>query len=264
MAKHMRTRKHGFSLVEMAIVLIIIAVIVGGGLVIFSNSLDKQRYEETEGKLKVITQALADYRRAFGRLPCPADITRNMEATSSNYYGIEGATPGMCTGGTPSASALTGPYFVDGMVPTKTLRLPDDAAIDGWGRRITYVVDNRLTAANAFTSITVSDSTTRMSVTTNTATPVTLSDKVVYVVLSYGENGHGATPRSGGATIISSGSSNTHELENCDCTSTAAAGTANSIFVQGPPNTEDTSDVNKNFDDLLVYATRAGLRSGAE
>ena len=153
MRKHTPPRRHGFSLVEMAIVLLIIGVIVGGGMVIFTKSLDKERYEETEGKLKVLQAAIADYRKAFNRLPCPANINSAMDATTNNYYGIEGATPGTCTGSTPSASTLTG-NFVIGMVPTKTLRLPDDAAIDGWGRRIAYVVDNRLTATNAFTTTT--------------------------------------------------------------------------------------------------------------
>lgn len=82
--KH-RRRMAGFSLIEMGIVLGIIAVVVAGGLTIFSNSLQERQLKDTQKKMQVIQ----DSAQAIG-------------ATSNNYFGTEAATPGTCTGGTRS------------------------------------------------------------------------------------------------------------------------------------------------------------------
>jgi prepilin-type N-terminal cleavage/methylation domain-containing protein len=224
-------RRRGFTLLEMSIVLIIIGVVIGGGMTIFSASLQKRQWQETQAKLKAIQKALLDFRIINNRLPCPADVT--LALTDTNF-GVEGVLPGACTTGstyvndvrtvaaspgptadfvnilTPTgttnfsismnpliaivsmssttgivagmgisgtgipsgdsvASVVNGTSItvtirptggnpgetltignnVEGMVPTNTLRLPDDYAIDGWGRRIMYTVDVRFTAPGA-------------------------------------------------------------------------------------------------------------------
>ncbi len=64
--------------------------------------------------------------------------------------GVWTPTYGDCsTTGTVRANFISG-NVVEGMVPTVTPKLPDDYAIDGWGNRIMYSVDNRYTASNAF------------------------------------------------------------------------------------------------------------------
>src|SRR5690242_8346084 len=83
-----------------------------------------------------------------GRRPCPAD---GQYAINNANFGVEAATPGTCTGSTPAAPF--GPdagtsYVVGGTIPTKTLNISDDYAFDGWGRRMTYVVDTRATKAS--------------------------------------------------------------------------------------------------------------------
>jgi prepilin-type N-terminal cleavage/methylation domain-containing protein len=172
-------RKHGkdagFTLLEMSIVLAIIAVVVGGGMTMFSASLQKREFQETQFKLKAIQKALLDYRVTNNRIPCPADVT--LALTDPNF-GVEAGAlvssawvpdAGACTtSGTYSSDALTATASnsvaadfangnnVEGMVPTTTLRLPDDYAVDGWGRRFMYVVDIRFTGNSAFTTYTLS------------------------------------------------------------------------------------------------------------
>ena len=113
-----------------------------------------------------------------------------------------------------------------GMVPTKALELPDDFAIDGWGRRIIYVVNPSFTGTNAFT-VTVPITMTS-SFCTSKRRPAAQSETTMaaYVLMSTGPNGHGGWPRNfSGANIarISSGSVNTDEQTNCHCTATATA-----------------------------------------
>ncbi|NBX04389.1 MAG: hypothetical protein EBR02_10105 [Alphaproteobacteria bacterium] len=239
----------------MGIVLLIIATVVGGGMVVFTASLDKQKDVETRGKMQVLQKALLDYRRAFNRIPCPANV---QAAVSAAAYGAE-YTAGDCSG--TGSVTLGGTYFYLGMVPTKALRLPDDMAIDGWGRRIMYAVDNRMTGntdnALPFETVAVnSDVTTPTArITVNDAMAAPITDKAVYVLLSYGENGDGAYPRKGGATPIDTGSTNVNEQENTD---------NDTVFVQGANVSSDTSDRKKIFDDIVVYATRAQLFSPTE
>jgi type II secretory pathway pseudopilin PulG len=324
----------GFSLVEICIVLGMIAVVVASGSTIFSASLQQREFKETQAKMQAIQRALLNFRIVNNRIPCPADATQAVGATSSNYFGVEAATPGTCTGGTPAANftatttasgntalgsatitsmssvsglsagmsitgtnipassvissvgattitisqnatATGGPTFtftsnVEGMVPTNALRLADDYAFDGWGRRIMYAVDARFTATSAFTNIPATDTATRMTVLDQSDNPK--STTAAYVLLSMGPNGHGALPRGTGTAnlnIVSSrinvGSVNTDEQNNCDCSSGAVATGLNGVFVQKTA-TQDSTTPNHtdDFDDVVAFGTRSDLRSPLE
>lgn len=260
-----------FTLLEMSIVIAIIATILAGGMVIFTSSLQKKQMEETQAKLATIQKALLDYRRAFNRIPCPTNI--NAYNTSDSNFGVEAANAGTCTGGTPAANytfALTGHNIVAGMVPTKTLRLPDEYAFDGWGRRILYAVDTHFTATDAFLTGATTSSITYDTITSPNYPRIKIlyaagsfkTESAAYALVSFGPNGHGAYGRLAGSRITA-GSTNTPELENCDCTAAAANGTFDNEFYQLPYQ-PDSSDPQNVFDDIVVYATRADLRSGTE
>jgi|CXWL01.1.fsa_nt_gi prepilin-type N-terminal cleavage/methylation domain-containing protein len=318
------SNNRAFTLLELSIVLLIISVVMGGIMVLFNQSLEQQQVQETQTKMAAIQKALSDYRLAFLRIPCPADATQAMDATSSNYYGVEAANNGTCTGGTPAAnfsiaaSTFTGSTtnasavvtsvssttglsigtvvsgtgitsgttiasidsatqitldtaatatnagitisrntVVGGMVPTKTLQLPDDYAIDGWGRRIMYMVDVNLTASAGFATVPVTDSATNR-ITINDSTGAARTTSAVYALISFGKNGHGGYNRSGSSTRLANYiSADADELTNCHCSSAAAATAFSSTFVQKPISTGT-------FDDLVLYATRADLRAPYE
>lgn len=345
----MSCRRQGFTILEMSIVLVIIAVVLAGGAVTFAVSLQQRQYDETYAKMEVIQKALLDYRRTFRRLPCPADI--DTYDTSEQYFGKEAGTVATCSGtpaSTYSASTPGGDFIYGGMVPTKTLQLPDEYAFDGWGRRFLYAVESSFVQTDAF--LTESDVTYdaandvgRITVRNGQSEDITVS--AVYVLLSFGVNGHGAYPRfvnsgvmmwpaenipaDGGGTMyaggtyqlasnqsgnyswpgrevatdwatapgvpsnvivlagldvggggtddgtgateasvidtprITGGSSNTSELENCDCDGTGADGTFDYVFVQAPivKNADDPSD---DFDDIVAFKTRGDLTSLGE
>ncbi len=325
--------KKGFSLLELSVVLLIIALILGGGLLVLMNSLEAKQLELTQQRMEVIQKTLLKYRLAFGRLPCPANLTLSL---TSNLMGVEAANPGRCVGGSPAAnfsttSTVPGVFFTNGSpvvqvtsvstfslsagmhlsngtyltgggttirsidsdtqitlampatltgtnqvtyvniaagaIPVRTLGLPDEFAVDGWGRRFTYAVSVPFTASNTFTkafdAIPVSDVKQRIRiVSTGTTNKVT---NAAYALISYGKNGHGGFPRNGGTTRFNANSFNTDEQINCDCNNAAVA--ANSVsytrIVQKLP-TESSTSFYDNFDDVVVFGTRQDLRSSLE
>lgn len=265
-----KARPSAFTILEMAIVLAIIGVLMAGGMVVFSASLQKRELQETQKKLQVIQKTLLYYRIANNRIPCPSDLTlaynnANMSPATDLNFGVEGANPGTCTA---SAGLFSNGNYVEGMVPTTTLRLPDDYAFDGWGRRITYAVDKRFTASGAFANIAATDVTPRMTV--EDASDNAKTTMAAYVLVSFGPNGHGAYPRAGNTTRVNAGSNNADELTNCDCTN---AGVSNGTLPAGTfvqkPNTQDPAhmspiDPTYFFDDVVAYGTRSDLRTPTE
>ena len=91
------------------------------------------------------------------------------------------------------------------------------------------------------------------------------STTAAYVLVSFGANSHGAYTRNGGATRISSGSINIDEQNNCDCDSSLNPTALDGIFVQKNATYDSNhSDHTNDFDDIVVFATRADLRTPNE
>ncbi len=71
-------------------------------------------------KLDKVEEAMRAFMAYNGRRPCPADGQYDI---NNQYFGIEAATPGTCTGSTPAApmgvDAGTS-EIVEGVIPTKS------------------------------------------------------------------------------------------------------------------------------------------------
>jgi prepilin-type N-terminal cleavage/methylation domain-containing protein len=124
----------GFTLIEMAVVVAVIALLLGSILVPLATQVEERRIAETRRILDDAREALIGFMIANARLPCPASPTSN---------GAESpAGGGNCTN------------FYDGFLPAATLGVtPTDNqgyAVDPWGNRIRYAVTNA--NANAFTT----------------------------------------------------------------------------------------------------------------
>jgi prepilin-type N-terminal cleavage/methylation domain-containing protein len=127
-----KCRQQGFTLVEMAIVLLIVGLLLGGLLPILSSQVDQRHVSETSKQLDEIKEALIGYAVINGRLPCPA-------------YSTGAESPATGTG------ICDHPY--NGFVPAATLGLSgtdsSGFAVDSWGNRIRYAVT--LWSSNTFT-----------------------------------------------------------------------------------------------------------------
>lgn len=143
--------QRGFTLVELAIVLFIVALLLGGMLLPLSAQQDVRSQGETQKQFTEAREALLGFAIANGRLPCPA--WDGSGADNVNTFGDES----FATGGNATNGLCGHPY--DGFLPAAKLGLtPVDAqgfAVDAWGgnpiNRIHYAVTTSNT--NAFTKL---------------------------------------------------------------------------------------------------------------
>lgn len=77
-------RCRGFSLIEMAIALAILALALGGLLQLLSVQQQQQRVVQTRQTLAAARDALLAYVTAHGRMPCPATATSNGQEVRTN------------------------------------------------------------------------------------------------------------------------------------------------------------------------------------
>ena len=118
-------RARGFSLVEMALVLLIVGLLAAVFLPATNTFLENNRRKETRAKLEALEQAMVRFVMVNRRLPCPAD---GALGTGNAQSGVEQRPAQECTA------------MGSGVVPWRSLGVPADAAMDAWGNLITYRV----------------------------------------------------------------------------------------------------------------------------
>lgn len=116
-----KKQQAGFSLVEMAIVLLITGILMSAGLSLLTLKMEAAYQDATRKNQEVIKQALINYLGKNRRLPCPA-----YDATGKEDRNIAATTP-PCN-------------RYSGIVPFGELGLDRAVALDGWENFITYVV----------------------------------------------------------------------------------------------------------------------------
>lgn len=184
-------RARGFSLLEMAIVLVIVGLLLGGLLGSVGALQQRQRLAQTQAQLDEIRAALIAFAAVNGRLPCPADPATPNTTVGAGLERVP--TVAGCTGGTA------------GVLPWATLALPE---VDAWGRRFSY----RVSAAFARAPAAIDLSTIGDNVVRNNA-GVILAAAVPAVVVSHGENTRGSRGPGG---ALAAGSADAREQENAD------------------------------------------------
>ena len=236
-------QKKAYSLIELSIVILIISILISGALTVFSGSANNKKITTTKNRIDEIYKALGGFLLVNGRLPCPASIIA-IKSTDVTY-GTEGTAAGNCTaGGGVYASGSSN--LVYGLVPVKTLGLPNEYAEDGFEGKIAYVVEKNFTSSSNFKNATAT-ATMSLSEITGGVSQVITNDAILALV-SYGANKSGAFNANG--TVQNTRSSDSSETEN-DLSSSNAFD-KNLVF-----NAPD-SDV---FDDIVFYKTRNSLVS---
>lgn len=108
----------GFSLLEMALVLLITSLLMSAMLKPYGTHLLEQQRSDTKAQLRLIHNALLGYGAANSRLPCPLTVSSNPHGDCSESHGYV-------------PSAILG---IDGRVDENGL------LIDSWGKPIRYSV----------------------------------------------------------------------------------------------------------------------------
>jgi len=246
----------GFSLVELAIVMLIVSILLAGVLMPLSMQREVRSYADTKKTMDDIREALIGFALAYGRLPCPAvktmaDGTTDGTTDGNSNAGFEALTGNACTANS-------------GVIPWATLNVPET---DEWGGRFTYRVTSTF-------GDTYANSTWGCTPSANPASPASFAlcasgdmkiqsrttAKVAYdltngnlpaVFISHGKNGLGAYRTNG--VQIAPAAAGTDELTN------AATGTTTFISREITPESSSCGDAYLSsgpmceFDDLVAF-----------
>lgn len=241
--------RQGFSMIELAILLVIAGGLAAAATMMGSAYLDSAEVRTTRDNIKTVERAITAYVRANNRLPCPADETVD---PSSIDYGKESSGLGTCT----SAATATG-EVKRGVVPFETLGISKSMAYDAWGNRLSYFVDRRMTVENA-TELWPAANPNIGDITIKDLAGGVRTDKAVYSLLSTGAKAHGSVSRSG--TIQRLSDPSVQELANTDVNAAGVPQTPNSELFQGMIGAGIDA---KPFDDIVAYKRRANLESSS-
>ncbi len=204
----------GFTLVELTIVLVIVALLTGGLMIAVGVQSEQRARSETQNLLLEAREALLGYAASHSALdghpylPCP----------DTNGDGLENRAANACTAS-------------EGLLPWSTLGV---APQDAWSNRIRYRVEGSFSRSDiGFTLATAPT----LRVCQDAACTATLATTLPAVLVSHGPNGLGATNASGGANAAAA---TAEELENTD---------GDTSFVLRPPQAPGPGV----FDDQVVW-----------
>lgn len=217
-------RNTGFTLVELAIVLVIVALLTSGLLLGVSAQRNAAENIDAQRQMETIREALTGFALTRGRLPCPAQ-------------------PGLAN--TDANAGIENCAQQHGVLPWVTLGLPET---DPWGNRFTYFASSKFTAALAagtqasFTLLTGDppDNAGTANIKASSGSAGNIASDLPAVVVSHGSRGAGAWQPNGTQLAGAAGD----ESENAD---------ADLTFIAGQPS--------NNFDDLLTWVVPSILKS---
>ena len=195
-------KKNGFSLVEIAVVLVILSVLIAIVAVPLATQMEQRRTEATIKQLEVIKEALIGFATAKGRLPCPA--TLNSAGQESFCTMASGActpitteqTHGRCESNTAFLPAVT-----LGISPVDS----SGFALDAWElqqNRIRYAVANTTIVAGTPPACTIGAANVFTSANgMRTATMTCLADNAVTLLTVCGVKPTGTAGAASGCTV---------------------------------------------------------------
>lgn len=237
----------GFTLIEQAVALCVIALLLGSILVPLQTQIENRKIDDTRRMIDLAQEMLLGFAAANGYFPCPADAASNGNEAAGTNHAI-GSCP-VYHGYLPAALL--------GFVGTDA----QGYALDAWqvaSNRIRYAVTDRtiagvpnaVTRSNGLRSIPLSNlGSTRLlhvcesghgATAVDCGSAVTLSSNAVALVWSVGPNG-----ATGGTSV--------HEAQNPN----PNGGSADAVFV-----TRAASNVSGNeFDDIVSWIPATTLSS---
>lgn len=273
----MKKQLKAFTLLELSMVLVVIAIIISTSFSAFNKS-SAQRTKISKDKIDEIYKALGAYVKSYGRLPCPASL---LLAKGDANYGKEVACNHNLA--SPALESPVGIWqasnnsnLIYGGVPIKELGLSPDMAEDEFGNKIAYFLLKDLTAKSTFDSLVnvgngqgnsynagdAADNNRIRIHERNNNNVKRATANAVLVLISYGANGFCAYPKN--SATRNAAATDTDEAFNCVTHSTS--GTSNFYNYNYLSNllpfmAQSSSDT---FDDIVLFKSRQELVSDAK
>ena len=227
-------KQSGFTLVEIAVVLVIVGLLVGSFIGTFVSRVDATRRDNTKSELLDIKQVLIAY--AFSQapsvyLPCPdTDVPPD---------GFENRLAGACT-----------PGGVLGTLPWITLGLGRE---DAWATHYRYWVNDAYAISAGF------DLTSDDAGGGNAAVQTRVNDVVanmvnnaVAVIFSHGKNSLGGVSVAGVNQDVIPVAGRDDENENGD---------GDQVYMARPPSEEGSAAAGGVFDDIVIWINSYELKA---
>ena len=270
--KYLRQKRSGFTLAELAIVLLIVGLLLAGLLTPLSTQVDIKRRNDTQKALEEMKEALIGFAIANGRLPCPAPD----QLGSDNL----GATPTITPNPPGSTKTFTCNSF-EGFFPHQALGLGQS---DAWGNLFRYRVDASFArrvenctlpggggVCNQTSSFDLSTTPTLVvnTRTDNPATPpptieakflsplTSAASRPPVIIISHGKNGLGTLTVSG--TPLGTPAVGTDEYIDADTTQSAKISRTPTAAQAGCSDTAEGQPFCE-FDDLVSWLPLSILR----
>jgi prepilin-type N-terminal cleavage/methylation domain-containing protein len=141
-------RLRGFTLIELAVVLAVVGLLLGGLTYTLAAQIDQRNFEDTRRRLEQARELLLAFGVVNGRLPCPARYatsTSHSQGLESFCTGAASPCAGTETTVTQAHGYCSNPF--DGFVPAASLGITtvdtSGFATDAWGNRLRYAVTRR-------------------------------------------------------------------------------------------------------------------------
>jgi prepilin-type N-terminal cleavage/methylation domain-containing protein len=256
--------RKGYSLIEMAVAILIIGLLVAPLSDVYSNYLKHKKYEATLTNVQDVLSAIQGYRMANGVFPCPSGL--NVARTSPNY-----GAPLNCTSAGPYAVApafgacdlvagicieqslrVAVPAFdafhqrvMMGAIPFRQLQIPEKKAYDGYGNRLVYVITQSMgdpAMVNTLNGgISIRDPSGKALVKP--------ADSAVFAVFASGSDGVGGWTSEGGLHAPCTGAPGA-DAANCNLGFEGGAATLNAVFIDSYLSTAQGAN---HYDDFMMY-----------
>ncbi|WP_029147797.1 type II secretion system protein [Methylophilus sp. 5] len=202
----------GFSLLEMALALVVLSLMMGWLMTPLRVQHSLQKYQQTEQRLNVAQQALLGHAIIYHYLPCP-----DTDQPPDGWENI--LTNQSCASD-------------EGVLPWLQLGL---VATDAWGRFFRYRADSTFTHHAQWFAVSAAENASSIQVVGDVGALTSTPSRPAAIILSHGENGLGGIQSvSGGQVQAMVAPTYSDEQENADgdlvFVDKAQQQTANAVF----------------------------------
>ncbi len=257
---HPKIAQGGFTLIEVAIALMILGVIMLPALTMYTISVEAQKVAQKKVSVATASAALTKYVLLHGHYPTPAVRS---DPLGSPTFGRPAVEPGggwldCQAGGTPAGSVCettlnthAGEGVLIGVVPFAELGIPYTSVLDSRKNLLTYAVTTDLTSVPTYTE-NGGGIILRVLTSATDDTPRNLYNgtepRSHFVIVGHGDDARGAFGQGGVQGSACGTAANSTDFENCN-----NDGTFRSNLVFGTPDVQRFEGTGPtHFDDYVL------------